>query len=80
MIGYRQSDVTLYDDQTMPTVTEQPYLSSLCYVDKHPQPSGDGPTGSLPTVLGDYHGEISSDTSRVVVQYHQTGGNNCILC
>lgn len=73
IIGYRQTDATVYNDVTMPSVTGQPYYSSICYVDKHPQPSGDGPTGTLPTVLGDYYGKISADTSRVAVQYHQTG-------
>ena len=51
----------------------QPYLESIAYVDKHPQPSGEGPKGSLPTALADFYGNITSETSKIIVQNHQTG-------
>lgn len=62
-----------YTDETMPEVTGQPYLESVVYVDKHPQPSGEGPTGTLPTALADFYGDISMANSRVILQYHKTG-------
>lgn len=37
IIGYKQDSATVYTDVTMPSVTGQPYLESVCYVDKHPQ-------------------------------------------
>lgn len=58
IIGYKEKSVDVYDDITMPTVTEQPQYDSLCYVDKHPQPSWDDASSSqyLPTVLKDHYG------------------------
>jgi len=73
MIGYKQSSLDVYNDISMPTVTGQPYIDSTCYVDKHPQPSGDGPSGTLPTALKDFVGKINPENSRTIVQYHQTG-------
>jgi hypothetical protein len=54
-------------------MTGQPYLENVAYVDKHPQPSGEGPTGTLPTSLADFYGNITSENSKVIAQYHQTG-------
>ena len=51
----------------------QPYLESIAYVDKHPQPSGEGPKGTLPTALTDFYGNITSETSKIIIQSHQTG-------
>ncbi len=68
-----QSSADVYTDVTMPSVTGQPYLENLIYVDKHPQPSGDGPTGSLPTSLADFYGKMSLENARIIVQYHETG-------
>jgi len=73
LIGYKQDSATVYTDVTMPSVTGQPYLESVCYVDKHPQPSGEGPNGTLPTALADFYGNISLETSKTITQYHQTG-------
>ncbi len=73
MVGYKQSEAVIYTDETAPSMTGQPYLESIAYVDKHPQPSGDGPTGSLPTALTDYYGQISLETSKVIAQAHGTG-------
>lgn len=73
IVGYQQASAVTYTDVTMPTVTEQPYLENLVYVDKHPQPSGDGVNGSLPTSLQDFYGQMSVENARVVVQYHETG-------
>ena len=73
LVGYTQQQVVVYTDETMPSMTGQPYLESIAYVDKHPQPSGDGPTGSLPTSLQDFYGNITSETSKIIAQNHQTG-------
>ncbi len=37
LVGYKQSDVNVYNDVTAPAMTGQPYLESIAYVDKHPQ-------------------------------------------
>jgi len=73
LVGYMQSGSTTYTDVTAPSMTGQPYLENIAYVDKHPQPSGDGPTGSLPTALTDFYGNITQETTKVIVQHHQTG-------
>lgn len=73
IVGYKQDSAVTYTDETMPEVTGQPYLESVVYVDKHPQPSGEGPTGTLPTALADFYGDISMENSRVILQYHKTG-------
>lgn len=73
LVGYKEDSATPYTDATMPQMTGQPYLEDICYVDKHPQPSGDGPTGTLPTALQAFYGNITLDTTKVVTQYHQTG-------
>lgn len=58
IIGYKEDSATVYTDASMPAVTEQPYIDSVCYVDKHPQPSWDEPANGqyLPTALGDFYG------------------------
>lgn len=94
LVGYKQSDVNVYNDVTAPSMTGQPYLESIAYVDKHPQviyaiyifilfcevfdivfpqPSGEGPTGTLPTALSDFYGNISCETSKIITKYHRTG-------
>jgi hypothetical protein len=40
LVAYRQKDAVVYTDVTAPAQTGQPYLENVCYVDKHPQPSG----------------------------------------
>ena len=37
IIGYKQDSAVAYTDVTMPSMTGQPYLENVCYVDKHPQ-------------------------------------------
>jgi hypothetical protein len=37
LVGYQQASAVVYTDVTMPSVTGQPYLESIAYVDKHPQ-------------------------------------------
>ena len=37
MVGYQQASVGVYTDVTMPSMTGQPYLESVSYVDKHQQ-------------------------------------------
>jgi hypothetical protein len=73
--AYKQESAIEYTDKTMPSMTSQPYLEDLIYVDKHAQPSNYDPsqTNALYTPLSDFYGKISLDTARTVVQYHQTG-------
>lgn len=73
LIQYRQADATTLTDVTAPAETGQPYLEGVCYVDKHPQPSGEGPTGTFPTALTDFYGNITMENTRAIVQFHQTG-------
>lgn len=73
LVAYRQSDSTVYNDVTMPSMTGQPYLEAVAYVDSHPQPSGDGPNGTLPTALQDFYGSISLTNAKTITQYHRTG-------
>lgn len=73
LVGYEENSAIVYDDVTMPNMTGQPYINSVCYVDKHPQPSHDNPNGTLPTVLTDFYGDISLETMKQIVQFHETG-------
>ena len=73
LVGYKQESAVVYTDETAPSMTGQPYLENVAYVDKHPQPSGDGPTGTLPTALTDFYGNISCETSKIITKYHGTG-------
>jgi len=73
LIGYMEDSATVYTDETMPPMNGQPFLEDVCYVDKHPQPSGEGATGTLPTFLTDFYGDISMENTRIGVRYHQTG-------
>ena len=73
LIGYKDDSALAYNDVTMPSMTGQPYIESVVYVDKHPQPSGEGPNGTLPTALKDFYGNITLETSKIIVQYHETG-------
>jgi len=79
IIGYKEDSAIAYTDVTMPANTGMPYMENVVYVDKHPQPSHDGPTGTLPTALGDFYGNISMDTSRTILQYHQTGDQHIAM-
>lgn len=73
LVGYQQSSSVAYNDVTMPSMTGQPYIPNVAYVDKHPQPSHDSPNGTLPTALMDFYGNISLETSKTITKYHQTG-------
>lgn len=73
LVGYKQSSAVVYDDWTIGAVTGQPYIKSVAYVDKHPQPTHDGPQGTLPTALQYFWGNITNENSKVITQYHQTG-------
>jgi len=70
LVGYTQANSTAYTDVTMPSMTGQPYIQSVCYVDKHPQPSGDS---SLPTALTDFWGNMTLENNKIITLYHQTG-------
>jgi hypothetical protein len=73
LVGYQQSGVDVYTDLTSSSATGQPYIDSISYVDKHPQPSEEGPNGTLPTVLQDFYGNISLETAKSIALFHQTG-------
>jgi hypothetical protein len=73
LIGYKESSAIVYTDETIGTMTGQPYLEDITYVDKHPQPSGDGVNGTLPSALEHFYGKIDQDTTKQIVQHHQTG-------
>lgn len=73
LVGYKQDSTTVYTDVTAPSATGQPYIPSVAYVDKHPQPTGEGPTGTLPTALQDFYGNITLETAKTINKYHQTG-------
>lgn len=73
LIGYKETGAVAYTDVTMPSMTGQPYIPSVCYVDKHPQPSHDGVNGTLPVALQDFHGKIDLVTVKQIIQAHQTG-------
>lgn len=73
LTGYRQKDAVVYDDKSMPSVTGQPFIDSVVYVDKHPQPSSEGPNGTLPSALQYFYGQISIETTKQIVQAHETG-------
>jgi hypothetical protein len=73
LTAYRQEDAVVYDDKTMPSMTGQPYMKSVVYVDKHPQPSAEGPNGSLPSALDNFYGNINLETTKQIVQAHETG-------
>ena len=65
LIGCNKDSAIVYDDVTMPLMTGQPYIDSIAYVDKHPQPSGEG-------ALLDFYGNISLETSKIILHYHQS--------
>ena len=73
LVGYTEKAATVYTDETMPKMNGQPYLKSIAYVDKHPQPSHDGVNGTLPTALQHFYGDISMETTSQIINYHQTG-------
>lgn len=70
LIGYKQDSALAYDDVTMPSMTGQPYIENIAYVDKHPQPSH---STDLPQALQDFHGNVTCETSKTITKFHQTG-------
>jgi len=75
IVVYQQASSIPYTDVTMPSVTSQPYLQNIVYVDKHGQPSDDNPSvpDALYTPLNDFNGQITLDTARTIIQYHRSG-------
>jgi len=71
LVGYEQAQAPAYTDETMPSMTGQPYLKSVAYVDKHTQP--DSGNLELPNALTDFYGNISLETSKIICQTHTTG-------
>jgi hypothetical protein len=79
LVGYLEASATPYDDVSMPSMTGQQYIESVVYVDKHPQPSHDGTTGTLPVGLQDFWGNLTTANSRIVLQSHQTGDQHIAM-
>jgi hypothetical protein len=79
LVGYLEESAIAYTDETMPSMTEQPYIESVVYVDKHPQPSHDGVNGTLPVGLQDFWGNLTMANSRMVLQSHQTGDQHIAM-
>jgi hypothetical protein len=73
LIGYLEDSALVYNDVTMPAMTGQPFIENIAYVDKHPQPSGEGPQGTLPTALNDFHGNITLENTKTILKHHETG-------
>ena len=71
IIWYKQESAVAYTDVTMPSVTEQPYIESVCYVDSHPQPSWEEPSSEhyLPTALQDFYGIFSIHYICIIFAY-----------
>jgi hypothetical protein len=72
IVGYRSNSSIAYNDQTMPSMTGQAMITDVAYVDRHTQPSWDHP-GTLPTALQFFNGNIDLQTTKSIVQAHQTG-------
>jgi hypothetical protein len=70
IVGYQQSSSVTYTDVTMPSMTSQPYIENIAYVDKNAQPSDDP---SLPDNLQKYYGNITLENARLIIQNHETG-------
>lgn len=70
LVGYQQTSVEVYDDHTMPSMTGAQFIDSVCYVDKHPQPSHSSDLGEA---LADFRGDISLETTKTIIQFHGTG-------
>ena len=60
----------------MPGMTGQPYIESVVYVDRHGQPSHEGPNGTLPTALRDFYKNISLETTKTIMKYHASGDHH----
>jgi hypothetical protein len=73
LVGYQMESAIAYNDVTMPSMTGQPYMENICYVDKHPQPSWDNPNGTLPTALAAFYGSIDTESMKQILAYHETG-------
>jgi hypothetical protein len=74
LVGYKEDSAIAYNDVTMPSMNDQPYIPQVAYVDKHPQPSHDGVNGTLPLALQYFgNGQIDAFTTKQIIQSHQTG-------
>ena len=73
LVGYQMESAIAYNDVTMPSMTGQPYMENICYVDKHPQPSWDNPNGTLPTALQAFYGSIDTESMKQILAFHETG-------
>ena len=76
IVAYNQSASVTYTDVTMPGLTGQPYLESVVYVDRHGQPSYEGAAGTLPTALTDFYGNISLETTKIIMKFHGSGDHH----
>lgn len=73
LVAYSENSAIPYNDQTMTTMNCQPIIEQIAYVDKHPQPSGEGVNGTLPTALKFFHGQVDAFTTKQIIQAHETG-------
>lgn len=71
-MGYTEKNVTVYNDETMPGVTSQPFFQDITYVDKHPQPSR---SQVLPNSLKHYYGKMTADVIASNVPREEASGD-----
>lgn len=70
LIGYQQASVGVYDDTNIASMNGASYIENIAFVDKHPQPSH---STDLAQALNDFHGNVTSETSKIITKFHQTG-------
>jgi hypothetical protein len=69
IVGYREANLSAFTPETMPSVTSQPYMADLVYVDKHTQPSD---STELPGLLAAHYGSIDIAATTDIIS--QVGG------
>ena len=64
-MDYQQAHALPYDDQSLPSRTNQTLYKDVAYIDKHPQPSNQTDHPELPSVIDQNYGNI---TAQLVAQ------------
>merc|ERR550537_1602568 len=64
-MDYQQAHALPYDDQSLPSRTNQTLYKDVAYIDKHPQPSNETDHPELPSVIDQNYGNI---TAQLVAQ------------
>ena len=54
---YDEDSALPYDDETLPSLTNQTRFKDVAYIDKHPQPS---PNPDMPQLVKDYYGNMTA--------------------